>query len=339
MNTIINTCNSLRENIVQLFSPLETNAISPFSYRDTAKLIFSFLSEDQLESVSFVCKEWKVLAGEVLEPKIAEATLREWKCLATAIGREEEAPVLENYSTPQAKSEKARGFAAWKQTHATALKKLAARDTFIVWRELAEEIDAWEGVLVYDEVEPEELMEGFSRWLEEHRKKLSSITHFSLQWLGLYSIPTKFFEYLPRLKVLSLEGNKLISIPRSIAQCTDLTSLDACNNQLVRIPDMERLTKLEALLLHRNQLTWIPASLGTLTNLQNLHLEHNALSSIPNALGKLTRLRILCLEHNALSSIPNALGELTRLRILCLNSNPLTEIPAWIHHRGIKVLP
>ena len=112
-----------------------------------------------------------------------------------------------------------------------------------------------------------------------------------------------------------------------------VTHLFLNNNQLTGIPaELGSLTSLEVLDLSTNQLTGkIPAELGNLTNLTHLYLSGNPLTgAIPAELGNLTNLTHLYLDGNQLTgAIPAELGYLTNVEVLYLQRNQLTgEIPA-----------
>ena len=59
-----------------------------------------------------------------------------------------------------------------------------------------------------------------------------------------------------------------------------------------------KLFKRERLLLHNNQLTELPDSIGDLSNLEILYLDNNQLTTLPNCIGNLTNLQYLQLDHN-----------------------------------------
>jgi leucine-rich repeat protein SHOC2 len=62
-----------------------------------------------------------------------------------------------------------------------------------------------------------------------------------------------------------------------------------------------------------------------------LFLNDNQLTSLPAELGTLTALRVLNLNENQLTSLPAELGTLTALTMLLLCGNQLTSLPAeWV---------
>ncbi len=57
-------------------------------------------------------------------------------------------------------------------------------------------------------------------------------------------------------------------------------------------------------ILHNNNLTSIPKSIGKLSNLQELDLNDNNLTSLPESIQMLTKLQSLNLSDNNLMNIP-----------------------------------
>ena len=115
-------------------------------------------------------------------------------------------------------------------------------------------------------------------------------------------------------------------------------------------PELGRLSDLQVLYLHRNNLTGeVPGTLNSLSKLRLLYLYDNGLTGISDELGPgMTELRRLFAERNDLTGeIPSGLGSMTNLDWLTLYSNQLTgEIPAelggltrlkrlYVHENGL----
>ena len=81
------------------------------------------------------------------------------------------------------------------------------------------------------------------------------------------------------------------------------------------------------LFLHKNQLNYIPESIGNLTKLKDLSLEWNQLNYIPESIGNLKSLKILKLTDNQLKELPDTIGNLESLEYLSLSINNLTMLP------------
>ena len=115
-------------------------------------------------------------------------------------------------------------------------------------------------------------------------------------------------------------------------------------------PELGRLSELQVLYLHRNNLTGeVPGTLNSLSKLRLLYLYDNGLTGISDELGPgITELRRLFAQRNDLTGeIPSGLGSMINLDWLTLYSNQLTgEIPAelggltrlkrlYVHENGL----
>lgn len=80
---------------------------------------------------------------------------------------------------------------------------------------------------------------------------------------------------------------------------------------------------MEILYLGGNQLTSVPAELGTLRKLKALNLCDNRIESLPSSFAKLTHLHSLSLHNNRLTLLPVELIKLRNLEELSLRENPL----------------
>ena len=115
-------------------------------------------------------------------------------------------------------------------------------------------------------------------------------------------------------------------------------------------PELGRLSELQVLYLHRNNLTGeVSGALNSLSKLRLLYLYDNGLTGISDELGPgMTELRRLFAQRNAMvGEIPAGLGSMTNLDWLTLYSNQLTgEIPAelggltglkrlYVHENGL----
>ncbi|HEX7956988.1 MAG TPA: COR domain-containing protein [Pyrinomonadaceae bacterium] len=105
--------------------------------------------------------------------------------------------------------------------------------------------------------------------------------------------------------MLSINNNRLTTLPESIAQLSQLQILFVDNNQLTALPEVvTRLSRLQELSLAGNQLAELPESIAQLSQLQNLYLNNNQLKTLPEALRKLTSLEGLYLHGNESLGLP-----------------------------------
>tara|TARA_Y100000389_G_scaffold189016_1_gene212258 strand:- start:1046 stop:3406 length:2361 start_codon:yes stop_codon:yes gene_type:complete len=141
---------------------------------------------------------------------------------------------------------------------------------------------------------------------------------------------------LTQLKILGIQNTRIVRFPDPLP--TQLTNLKVERNYKLTgpIPDsIGDLTRLTQLKLHNNsELAGpIPDSIGNLTRLAKLDLSYNRLTGpIPDSIGNLTLLTVLNLSDNGLTGpIPTSIGNLTRLTMLNVADNQLTgPIPTWI---------
>ena len=112
---------------------------------------------------------------------------------------------------------------------------------------------------------------------------------------------------------------------------TGQTTLDLSWNQMTELPaEIGTLTNLTRLNLSYNRLSQLPAEIGTLTNLTTLILSNNQMKELPAEIGTLTNLTTLDLDGNQMTELPAEIGTLTNLTRLNLSYNRLSQLPAEI---------
>lgn len=145
--------------------------------------------------------------------------------------------------------------------------------------------------------------------------------------LGTDSLPKDFGHCLgTSLKVLSLGGNQLTSIPFQIYDLRSLKSLYLGSNIIGEVcKDIKRLENLRILYLGGNSLTSIPTEVGSLIHLQSLSLCENKLRQLPSSIANLRNLKSLALHKNLLTALPPEIVKLRGLTELSLRNNPLVS--------------
>ena len=94
---------------------------------------------------------------------------------------------------------------------------------------------------------------------------------------------------------------------------------------MVGLPtSIQRLTKLEVLVLDGNKLTELPAEIVDLRELRGLMMVNNQLLGLPTSIQRLTKLEVLFLNGNKLTELPAEISDLRKLLILRVFDNPLT---------------
>lgn len=117
----------------------------------------------------------------------------------------------------------------------------------------------------------------------------------------------------PNLTKLSLKGNKLRAVPRSVLELAQLQELD----------------------LSDNALETLPSNLGELQELQELNVDGNKLTELPAALARCAKLKVLSARRNTLVGrsagakvqciAAELLGEGSAVQVMNLEGNPMTK--------------
>ncbi|XP_071950183.1 uncharacterized protein [Antedon mediterranea] len=142
------------------------------------------------------------------------------------------------------------------------------------------------------------------------------------------SLKAHFIAQLPEitplrttLTYLNLSFNNFWVFPGEILYLKQLEVLKMRNNPLKELPqDINRLTKLQTLVVSFCLITSLPLSLYTLP-LQFLDLSHNKISFLPNEIKQLKKLRALNLDGNQLAAMPAGSLKLHNLEYLRVYNN------------------
>lgn len=135
---------------------------------------------------------------------------------------------------------------------------------------------------------------------------------------NLTYLPTNIGYELVNLQKLSVQLNKIRSIPSSVCEMKSLRCLDA----------------------HFNELNGLPIGIGRLNNLDTLDLSSNFsdLKELPDTFGDLTNLRELDLSNNQIHALPDTFGRLDNLTKLNVDQNPLAIPPVEIVKEGVEAV-
>lgn len=151
------------------------------------------------------------------------------------------------------------------------------------------------------------------------------ISAVNLSYNALKDVPS--FADLPNLVRLSLAGNCLMEIPKTVQSLSKLQVLDLRYNKLVRLPpEVSNLPHLLTLLLNNNNLQVIPRNVGFLRQLRFLDVSNNVICRLPRSTQELVELRVLNCRDNELVKLPN-LGRLTNLTHLDCSGNMINALP------------
>ena len=168
--------------------------------------------------------------------------------------------------------------------------------------------------------------------LEEiiEKARIDRATKLDLSGKQLTSLPESIGN-LSDLSTLLLYHNNLTSLPDSIGNLFNLTYLNLWGNKLVYLPEsINRLSNLNQLNLRDNYIAALPEDVGRLDNLCDLNLNNNKLATVPESIGNMLNLSELDLGTNLIKILPENIGCLTNLHNLWLRSNQLTSLPLSI---------
>ena len=122
-------------------------------------------------------------------------------------------------------------------------------------------------------------------------------------------------------------NNRLQSIEGAIFTLKQLKLIDLSRNQLAFLPEtLGECSALVELLLATNKLQGLPLSIGQLAKLEVLDLSANLIATLPPSFGKLAGLKRLNLSGNQLRDVPDSVGLLSKLEDLNMGSNKIVSI-------------
>ena len=157
---------------------------------------------------------------------------------------------------------------------------------------------------------------------------LGSLKALTLNSNRLETVPAEL-EHLSCLQLLNLGANRLQALPPQLGACAALRTLTLSENYLSALPaEMGKLEALRTLRLDKNpSLTRLPNELCRLAKLEALSAAACGLRELPGALGDLQALSTFQAKDNRLASLPISVGRLQRLRTLALEGNRIAGLP------------
>ncbi len=155
----------------------------------------------------------------------------------------------------------------------------------------------------------------------------------AMRGMGLESMPERFAQAFPNLRILQLQGNLLQQVPQAFMQMRHLTRLELFNNRIILdaaqstiLASCEQLVYLD---LSNNPLGRT-FSLGGMTQLQDLRLASTGIDRPPHQLMDSATLRYVDLRNNLITELPEGFYEsrLWNEGRVYLSGNPLSQAEA-----------
>ncbi|XP_035697782.1 uncharacterized protein LOC118430856 [Branchiostoma floridae] len=156
--------------------------------------------------------------------------------------------------------------------------------------------------------------------------KLTNLKLLSLAGCNLATVPAAVMK-LPQLETLILSNNENITLPDDMSGLVNLTAihLDWCNLDSLP-PVVLKLSHLRSLDLSGNEQISLPDELCRLENIKELRLYACFMATVPPAVLKLTQLEKLNLSGNWGIHLPDGLSRLTNIRTLPAEVGQLTKV-------------
>lgn len=155
------------------------------------------------------------------------------------------------------------------------------------------------------------------------------VTRLTLRDMDLVEIDADFLRRFPNLRELDLRDNRLLSIPSGLEYLPELRVLSLDNNEIIfTLLDNERLRalhNLESLQINFNPLGIAPEVRGLL-NLRNVGMRGAQFAQLPEGIRQLPWRGIVDLRENQIQQVNQDLqGLRDRLQQMALRGNPLDE--------------
>jgi leucine-rich repeat protein SHOC2 len=111
-------------------------------------------------------------------------------------------------------------------------------------------------------------------------------------------LPDELPPCLPYLRVLSLNKNRLTSVPPTIASLRHIVAMHLADNDIITLPPtISACNQLKAIYLSNNPLPHVPLGLLALHSLEQLRMSGTFVTGLPVELGLLTALKDLRLDN------------------------------------------
>lgn len=134
---------------------------------------------------------------------------------------------------------------------------------------------------------------------------------------------------LENLIDINLSGNRLTRLPACIKKMKNLSRLNLSNNNVEDVHGMDRLLKMQILVLDNNRLSSIFKDISHMKRLEVLHCSHNNIREIGPEIKQLKALQELDLSDNKILVLPVDLFMLPNLQSFNANHNRVSKVPTF----------
>ena len=142
------------------------------------------------------------------------------------------------------------------------------------------------------------------------------------------SLPDSF-KLLENLVELNLNSNKFTKIPSSVRKLRNLTRLSLSFNSIDSMKGMDKLKKIQVLMMDHNKFGNIFKDISHLRKLELLDCSHNNIREVGIDVRNLKNLRELNMSSNKISVLPIDVFQLIRLESLKASHNQISKIPVF----------
>jgi Leucine-rich repeat (LRR) protein len=154
---------------------------------------------------------------------------------------------------------------------------------------------------------------------------------FTPEKIAFSFFPSALVRLFPNLKILNVSGKRLSHLPSNLGDFSALEVLEASDNRIVVIPGtIQQCTELRELCLASNCLIGVAPEVGLLEKLQVCNFDSNRITELPDEICNAKGIETLSVSKNRLSALPERIGGLENLRSLDASGNKLSSIPASI---------